>query len=107
MESEKFEKKKFLTFLNLRKKSYLIWKCQIKDFVLPGHPTAGPILQDSLDQCTMPINADQNSGIDPYVDQFRSMPTNADQFRAIPLNADQCRSMQINARSSRIGIDWH
>ena len=28
-----------------------------------------PILQDSLDQCPMPINAYQNSGIDPNVDQ--------------------------------------
>ncbi len=46
--------------------------------VYPAHP------QDSLDQCPMPINADQNCGIDPNVDQFLSMP--------------------INARSSR--IDW-
>ncbi len=28
----------------------------------------------------MRINADQNSGIDPNVDQFRSMPINVDQF---------------------------
>ncbi len=37
-------------------------------------------IQDSLDQCPMPINADQNSGIDPKVNQFCSMPINADQF---------------------------
>ena len=44
-------------------------------------------------QCrTMPINADQNCGIDPNVDQFLSMPINADQFLQMP----------INARSSRI-----
>ena len=30
-------------------------------------------LQDSLDHYPMPINADQNCGIDPNVDQFRSM----------------------------------
>ncbi len=35
----------------------------------------------------MPIIADQNSGIDPNVDQLRSMLINADQFRSIPLNA--------------------
>ncbi len=33
--------------------------------------------QDSLDQCPMPINTDQNCGIDPNVDQFRSVPINA------------------------------
>ncbi len=32
------------------------------------------ISQDSPDQCPMPINADQDSGIIPNVDQFRSMP---------------------------------
>ncbi len=34
----------------------------------------------------MPINADQNHGIDP---KCLSMPINADPFRSIPLNADQ------------------
>ncbi len=32
---------------------------------------------------TPPINSDQNSGIDPNVDQFRSMPINPYQFRSI------------------------
>ena len=31
-------------------------------------------IQDSLHQWSMPINADQDSGIDPNVDQFWSMP---------------------------------
>ncbi len=64
-------------------------------------------------QCrSMPINTDQNYGIDPNADQFRSLPINADQFLSISLNSDQCRSMPINAGSSRIdpallGIDLH
>ena len=37
-------------------------------------------IQDSLDQCPMPINAEKNSGIDPNANQFRSMPINSDQF---------------------------
>ena len=48
------------------------------------------VMQDTLDQCPMPINADQDPGIDPNVDQFRSMPINSNQFL----------SMSINARSS-------
>ncbi len=43
---------------------------------------------------SMPINADQNYGINPNVDQFRSMSLNADQFRSIPLNAYQCQIKQ-------------
>ena len=50
------------------------------------------ILQDSFDQCPMLINADQNAGIDPYVNQYRSIP--------IP------EAFWINA-SILIGIDWH
>ena len=41
------------------------------------------ILQDFLDQCPMPINAEQNSGIDP---KYLWMPIIAN-------NSDQCRSM--------------
>ncbi len=37
--------------------------------------------QYSLDQCPMLIYADQNSGIDPNVDQFRLLPINVNQFR--------------------------
>ncbi len=33
-------------------------------------------LQDCLNQCPMLINADQNCGIDPNVDQFRSIDRN-------------------------------
>ena len=84
--------------------------------------------QDSPDQCQMPINADQNYGIDPkclsmpiIADQFLSMPDqgisktlvntvstlqvaaalhrNWYQCRSMPSNADQYRSMPINARS--------
>ncbi len=40
----------------------------------PRNPRYVSKYQDSLDQCPVPINADQNSGIDPNVDQFRSMP---------------------------------
>ncbi len=47
--------------------------------------------QDSLDQCPMPINADQNSGIDPNVDQFRS-------FRGI---SDQCHDSHFMIRIDR------
>ena len=45
-------------------------------------------IHDSLDQCPMPINADQNPGIDPNADQFRSMP---DQFLSMSINVDQCQ----------------
>ncbi len=38
-------------------------------------------------QCrSMPINVDQNSGIDPNVDQFLSMPINSDQLIGIERN---------------------
>ena len=40
------------------------------------------IMQESLDQCPMPINADQNDGIDPKL--------------SIPLKVDQCWSMPID-----------
>ncbi len=43
------------------------------------------IRQDSLDQCPISINADQNHCIDP---KCLSMPIIADQFQSIPLNAD-------------------
>ncbi len=33
----------------------------------------GLYIQDSTDQCPKPINADQNSGTDPNVDQFQSI----------------------------------
>ena len=36
----------------------------------------GSNFRDSPDQCPMAINADQNSGIDENVDQFRSIPLN-------------------------------
>ena len=38
------------------------------------------LLQDSLDQCPMPINAGQNCGIDPNANQYQSLPINADQL---------------------------
>ncbi len=57
----------------------------------------------------MPINGDQNSGIDPkflsiaiIADQCRSIPLNFSQFRSMPINADQC---QIKQNWS--GIDRH
>ncbi len=51
-------------------------------------------------QCqSIPINADQNSGIDP---KYLSIKINADQIFSILLNKDQCRSMPINAGSSSI-----
>ncbi len=53
-------------------------------------------IQDSPDKCPMPINAAQNSSIDPNVDQCGSIAINADQssqFLSIPMNADQCQSM--------------
>ncbi len=40
------------------------------------------ILKDSLDHCPMPINADQNCGIDPNADQFRSLIGN-DRYQSI------------------------
>ena len=42
------------------------------------------VIQDSPDQCLMPINADRNSGIDPNVDQFQSIPINAGTSRIDP-----------------------
>ncbi len=53
------------------------------------------IHQDSPDQCPMPINADQNHGIDP---KCLSMPINADQYRL--------RGIDRNW-SALIGIDRH
>ena len=61
--------------------------------------------QDFPDQCPMPINVDQNHGIDPkclsmliIADQCRSIPINSSQCRSMPdqgINADQCRSLPI------------
>ncbi len=51
-------------------------------------------IQDSLDQCPMPIKANQNCHIDPNADQNRSLPINVNQIWSIPINA-----------GSRIGID--
>ena len=45
-----------------------------------------PLMQDSLDQCPVSMNADQNSGIDPNVNQFRSMPI---KIMALIRNASQ------------------
>ncbi len=53
------------------------------------------ICQDSLNQCPMPINANQNHGIDP---KCLSMPIIANQSELIDI--------EINA-SIWIGIDWH
>ena len=57
-----------------------------------------------VNHCRMLINSDQNSGIDPDVDQCWP----------IPINSSQCRSMQDQAVSSQIwhwlaliDIDWH
>ena len=41
------------------------------------------IRQNSLDQCPMPIDADQNSGMDLNADQFRSIAFNANQLIGI------------------------
>ncbi len=69
---------------------------------------SGSLVQDSLDQCPMPINADQTSGIDPNVDQFWSMKINADKFRSIPINADQSALRGIDRNwSALIGNDQH
>ena len=43
--------------------------------------------QDSLDHCPIPVNTDQNCGIDPDANQYRSSLTNADQFLSISINA--------------------
>ncbi len=51
----------------------------------------------------MPINADQNSGIDPNSDQCRSIPINADNSDIDP-NSDQCRSIPINADNAMVLI---
>ena len=66
----------------------LVWEswstCQ---YVCPIFKVFPEKLQDSLDQCPISINVDQcrsNSGIDPDVDQFRSMPINSDQFPTMP-----------------------
>ncbi len=56
--------------------------------------------QDSPDQCPMPINADQNHGIDP---KCLSMPIIADQCRSIPLNSSQIERNW----EELIGIDRH
>ena len=56
--------------------------------------TTNAPLQDSLNQCPMPINTNQNSGIDL---KFLSLPINADQFFSIPLNVDQCQSIPNQA----------
>ncbi len=60
--------------------------------------------QDSLDQWPMPINANQNSGIDPNTDQCRSVPINSDQCWSMPVQADRHWSeltcpiaMQVNS----------
>ncbi len=54
-----------------------------------------PILQDSLDQCPMPINAYQNSGIDPNVDQSAMI--------GIDSISDQCHD--FDRHWSALGID--
>ncbi len=69
--------------------------------------------QDSPDQCPMPINADQNHGIDP---KCLSMPIIADQCWSFPLNWDELIGIHrhwnelidigINARTL-ILIDLH
>ena len=51
---------------------------------------------------SMPINTDQNSGIDTNVDQFRSMPINSFQCRSMPHQAKLIRYW-----SALIGIDRH
>ncbi len=56
--------------------------------------------------CPMPINADQNSGIDPNVDQFRSMPINSDQFLSMPINGDQCQIKQNWSALRGIDQNW-
>ncbi len=48
---------------------------------------------DSLDQCPKPINADQNTGIDP---KCLSMLIIAYQFRSIPLNHVQLRTVAVH-----------
>ncbi len=71
-------------------------------------------MQDSLDQCPMPINADQNSGIDPNVDQFLSMPDQAELIRhwsalnwsELIGNDRHWEAFRINAMIL-IGIDRH
>ncbi len=57
------------------------------------------MIQDSLDQCPIVINADQNPGIDP---KCLSMPIIADQFQSIPITPDQCKNI-----SAWSGIDWN
>ncbi len=75
-------------------------------------------IQDSPDQCPMPINVDRNHGIDR---KCLSMPIIADQCRSIPINSSQCQSMpdqgiiktlvktvnQCRINYAWSGIDWH
>ena len=55
----------------------------------------------NADQCrSMPINADQNHGIDPKLplnaDHCRSMVIDSNQFQSIPLNANQHPDQDIS-----------
>ncbi len=83
-------------------------KVDQQNFILEGHLsilvrhmliTMGQFakdLQDSLNQCPMPMNGDQNTGIDP-------------KCRSIPLNSNQCQSMIVIDRNrlALIKIYWH
>ncbi len=55
-------------------------------------------IQDSLDQCPILINADQNPGIDP---KYLSMPINVDQFRADSLGLSWPLWINFRNRISR------
>ncbi len=76
---------------NMNKNIYL-WiskfgscECQnLRRTFLVESSSINPPKQDSLDQCPMSINADQNHGIDP---KRLSMPVIADQCRLIPINS--------------------
>ena len=65
--------KEFLWHVYLRMLSHY-WQC----------------IQDSLNHCPMPINADQNSGIDTNVNQCWLMPINSDQWSTSRGISDQC-----------------
>ncbi len=69
-----------------------------------------------ITQCrSIPINADQNYGLDPNVEQCRSSPLNSSQCWSIPINTNQCQIKQhwsgisdhCQINTAWCGIDQH
>ncbi len=61
-------------------------------------------MQDSLDQCPLPINSDQNHGIDL---KCLSMPIISDQFLSMRLRLYVLSHAVFHAYSACSGIDWN